>query len=141
MKLSLSLILVVMITVSCEGPIGPAGPEGEQGIAGEQGLTGDQGLQGDRGVSRIMFDKRIELVDYFFSELFIDANSQPVQMAGVTHDSIKVTSDISIFINRGTVQIWNPAFYQAELTDGRLGLVDANANIYLGETLRIIVTN
>lgn len=141
MKLSLSLILIVMITVSCEGPIGPAGPEGEQGIAGEQGLTGDQGLTGERGVSRIMFDKRIELVDYFFSELFIDANNQPVQMAGITHDSIKVTSDISVFINRGTVQIWNPAFYQAELTDGRLGLVDANANIYLGETLRIIVTN
>jgi len=141
MKLSLSLILIVMITVSCEGPIGPAGPEGEQGIAGEQGLTGEQGLQGERGVSRIMFDKTIALTDYFLSELFIDANNQPVQMAGITHDSIKVTSDISIFINRGTIQIWNPAFYQAELTDGRLGLVDANANVYLGETLRIIVTN
>ncbi len=141
MKLSLSLILIVMITVSCEGPIGPAGSQGEQGIAGEQGLTGEQGLQGDRGVSRIMFDKTIALTDYFLSTLFIDADNLPVQMAGITHDSIKVTSDISVFINRGTVQIWNPAFYQAELTDGRLGLVDINANIYLGETLRIIVTN
>ncbi len=135
MKLSLSLILIVMITVSCEGPIGPAGPEGEQGIAGEQGLTGE------RGVSRIMFDRTVALTDYFLSDLFIDANNDPVQMAGITHDSIKVTSDISVFINRGTIQIWNPAFYQAELTNGRLGLVDINANIYLGETLRIIVTN
>ena len=88
-----------------------------------------------------MFDRTIALTDYFISALFIDANNLPVQMAGITHDSIRVTSDISIFINRGTIQIWNPAAYQAEVTDGRLGLVDANANIYLNETLRIIVTN
>ena len=141
MKLSLSLILFVMITVSCEGPIGPAGSEGEQGLTGEQGMTGEQGLQGERGVSRIMFDRTVALTDYFLSDLFIDANNDPVQMAGITHDSIKVTSDISVFINRGTVQIWNPAVYQAEVTDGRLGLVDVTGNIYLGETLRIIVTN
>ena len=141
MKLSLSLIMIVMITVSCEGPTGPVGPEGEQGIAGEQGLTGEQGLQGERGVSRIMFDHTVRLTDYFLSALFVDNLGQPVQMAGITHDSIKVTSDISVFINRGTVQIWNPATYQAEVTDGRLGLVDINANVYLNETLRIIVTN
>jgi len=141
MKLSLSLILIAMITISCEGPIGPVGPQGDQGLAGDQGLTGDQGEKGDRGVSRIMFDKTIALADYFLSDLFIDPNGLPVQMAGIIHDSIKVTSDISVFINRGSVQIWNSALYQAEVTDGRLGLVDPTANIYLNETLRIIVTN
>jgi len=99
MKLSLSLILIVMITVSCEGPIGPAGPDGEQGIAGEQGLTGDQGLQGDKGVSRIMFDKGVLLIDYYRSELLIDPNDNALGawMIGIDHDSIRTTSEISVF--------------------------------------------
>ena len=138
MKLSLILALIAIITVSCEGP---TGPQGFQGLQGEIGLTGEQGQQGDRGVSRVMFDKTIGLVDYYLSALFIDSNGQPVQMAGIEHDSIKVTSDISVFVNRGAIQIWQPAIYSAEVTAGKIGLADISATLYLGETLRIIVTN
>lgn len=141
MKLSIILIVIAMITVSCEGPTGPQGEQGLQGDQGDQGLTGEQGLQGDRGVSMTMFDHTVVLTDYYLSELFVDANGLPVQMAGILHDSIKVTSDISVFIDRGTIQIWQPQIYAVEMSQGKIGLADPAANIYLNETLRIIVTN
>jgi len=145
MKLSLSLILIVMITVSCEGPIGPAGPEGEQGTAGEQGITGEQGLQGDRGVSRIMFDKGVLLTDYYRSELLADPNDNTLGawMIGIEHDSIRTTSEISFFqiiVDEDSVQIWQSFGFAGEVFDGRFGIFDPSL-FFLAQKLRIIVTN
>ena len=42
-------VLVALLTVSCEGPIGPMGPQGSQGPQGPTGTTGPQGLEGPQG--------------------------------------------------------------------------------------------
>ena len=143
MKLSLSLILIAMMTVSCEGP---TGPQGLTGIQGEQGVEGIQGIQGERGVSRIMFDNKVSFPDYYRSELLTDPNGTGLGawMAGIKHDSIKTTSEITIYdviLDEDSVQIWISVFYAGEVIDGKLGLFDPDVNIFLGLQLRIIVTN
>lgn len=45
----LVLALMVMFTVSCEGPAGPAGPEGVAGVAGADGAAGADGTPGVDG--------------------------------------------------------------------------------------------
>ena len=133
MKLSLILALLAILTVSCEGPTGP------QGI---QGDLGPQGEQGPRGVTMTMFDHSVIGSDYYQSNTLFDPNTQQgAVMAGIKHDSIKVTSDINVFFNLDTVQIWRPFDYIGEILNGKLGLFDPNGNFYLGNKLRIIVTN
>ena len=48
-------VLVALLTVSCEGPIGPTGPQGPggpQGSGGPQGPGGPQGVPKGQGVHR-----------------------------------------------------------------------------------------
>lgn len=139
MKISLILTLFVIITVSCEGSEGPTGPTGPQG---DQGIQGIQGEIGPSGASITMFDHSVIFADYYQSTVFIiSATGEPAWMAGIEHDSIKVTSDINVFFNLDTVQLWRPFDYIGEIFDGKLGLFDPNINFYLGSKLRIIVTN
>ena len=49
MKKIVSLLAIVVLLASCEGPMGPMGPRGPQGEQGEQGEQGKQGGQGGQG--------------------------------------------------------------------------------------------
>lgn len=49
MKRLTSMVLLAMLLVACEGPIGPQGTEGEQGAAGSVGSPGSVGSQGTTG--------------------------------------------------------------------------------------------
>jgi len=139
MKLSLILVLLTIITVSCEGPTGPQGIQGDLGPQGEQGIQGEVGTS---GLSVTMFDHSVVFADYYQSNTLVDGNTgQGAWMAGIEHDSIKVTSDINVFFNLDTVQIWRPFDYIGEVLDGKLGLFDPNINFYVGSILRVIVTN
>ena len=136
MKLPLSLILIAMITISCEGPVGP---QGEQGVTGQQGI---QGEIGPTGLSKTMFDHSVIFADYYQSAVLIDNNTgQGAWMAGIEHDSIKALSEINVFIDLDSVQVWTPFNYIGEIREGRLGLWDPNISLYLGFKLRIVVTN
>ena len=135
MKLSFILILFAIISVSCEGPTGP------QGIQGEVGPEGIQGDVGPSGQSVTMFDHSVIFADYYQSTLFVDGNGDPAWMAGIEHDSIKITSDINVFFNLDTAQLWIPGAYTGEIFEGKVGLADPNINFYLGSKLRILVTN
>lgn len=53
-KLSLCIFIFGMITLSCEGPAGPAGETGQQGPQGE---PGSQGPQGEEGTANVIYSE------------------------------------------------------------------------------------
>ena len=131
MKVSMILMLFAIITVSCEGPTGP------QGLIG---IQGEQGEIGPKGISKIMFDHFVVLEDYYRSAILTDAFGG-VWMVGIKHDSIKVTSDVNVWINLDSVQVWQPIVLAVEFRDGEIGVWDPLRSWYLGKILRIVVIN
>lgn len=46
-------VVLMLLTMGCEGPMGPEGPQGPQGPAGVQGPQGNEGMSGSGLVSVI----------------------------------------------------------------------------------------
>ena len=148
------LLIIVLLFIACEGPVGPFGPQGiqgENGIDGQDGVDGTDGIngtngmdgeqgpqgeQGERGVSKIMFDHTVVIGDYYQSSV------TGSWYAGIKHDSIRVSSMIDVYFKESEIDMfWAPILYLGEITDGRLGLFDGDIDLYIGLTLRILIIN
>ena len=93
----MSILVLTLFIISCEGEDGPAGPAGLQG---EQGPQGDQGQQGVPGTANVIYSGWI--VSEFDNDIIATSSS-------FTIDAPEITDDI---IQNGTVLVYgrsNPA--------------------------------
>lgn len=105
-----SVLILSLLTLACEGPVGPqgnTGPEGEPGPRGEQGPEGAQGPRGERGPQgeRAFESIGTVLLEYDRSDVRIDGNHGQVEF-DVPEISGAVVEDGAVIAYLETTSGW-----------------------------------